>query len=69
MEELLARLREVGRVISAVNETKIKAAITALENVLSMNASGTNEAESAIAQAVEILSEIEEADLSEIIKQ
>ena len=69
MEELLARLKEVGRVISAVNETKIKAAITALENVLSMNAGGTSEAESAIAQAVEVLTEVEEADLSEIIKQ
>ena len=69
MEELLARLREVGRVISAVNETKIKAAITALENVLSMNAGGASEAESAIAQAVEVLAEVEEADLSEIVRQ
>jgi hypothetical protein len=50
VDELLARLEEVGRVVSEVSEVVIDAAIDALEN-----ADGTEEAERARAHASELL--------------
>lgn len=55
MDELLARLIEVGRVVSAANVTKLNAAVKALQDVLAINNGGTQEAERAVAEAEELL--------------
>jgi hypothetical protein len=56
VNELLVRLQEVGRVVSAANATKLQAAITALQAVLAMNEADRGDAQFAvIAEAEQLL--------------